>query len=144
MEQIFNKTLKAGKSTYFLDVKEAKNQSKYLAITASAPSKEDPQKFSKHSVLVFNNVIDEFIGTLKEATQEIGSESPFTKTVRAGKITYFVDVKEAKNKSKYLSITATQPSKDDAAKFTRSRITVFDNAAQNFIAALEETAGYTK
>jgi hypothetical protein len=34
-DAIFSKTVKAGKITYFFDVREAKNQSKYLTITAS-------------------------------------------------------------------------------------------------------------
>jgi hypothetical protein len=59
--------VKSGKTTYFLDVREAKNNSKYVSITASSPSKEDPKKFSKRSVLVFSNAVDEFVGALQEA-----------------------------------------------------------------------------
>ncbi len=44
MDQLFNKIIKSGNNTYSLDVKEAKNQSKYLAITSTMPSLDDPEK----------------------------------------------------------------------------------------------------
>jgi len=138
MDTLFSKSVKSGKTTYFLDVKEARNQSKYLTISSSAPSKDDPQKFSKRSVIVFNNAANDFLSALKEASQVIQSESDFTKMVKAGRITYFINVKEAKNQSKYLSIASSQPSKEDPKKFSRRSITVFDNVANDFIGALEE------
>ena len=138
MDTLFSKSVKSGKTTYFLDVKEARNQSKYLTISSSAPSKDDPQKFSKRSVIVFNNAAIDFLSALKEASQVIQSESDFTKMVKAGRITYFINVKEAKNQSKYLSIASSQPSKEDPKKFSRRSITVFDNVANDFIGALEE------
>jgi hypothetical protein len=62
----------------------------------------------------------------------------FSKTVRAGKITYFVDVKEAKNQKKYITITSSSPSKDDASKLSRKSVIVFDNAADKLYDALAE------
>ncbi len=71
MDALFTKMVKAGKTVYFLDVKEAKNQNKYVNITASSPSKEDPKKFSKRSVLLFSNAADEFVDALQEAVQHM-------------------------------------------------------------------------
>lgn len=65
-------------------------------------------------------------------------DSLFTKTVKAGKTTYFIDVKEAKNNSKYITISSSSPSKEDSAKFTRKSIVVFDNAAERLRDALDE------
>jgi hypothetical protein len=66
-------------------------------------------------------------------------ESLFSKTVKAGKTTYFVDVKEAKNKNKYISIAESTLSKEgDAKKFTRKSITIFDNAAEQLRDAFAE------
>ena len=67
MGAIFSKMVKSGKTTYFLDVREAKNNTKYVSITSSSPSKEDPTKFSKRSVSLFANAADEFVGALQEA-----------------------------------------------------------------------------
>lgn len=65
-------------------------------------------------------------------------DSLFSKTVKSGKTTYFIDVKEAKNKSKYITIAESQPSTTDEKKFTRKSIIVFDNSAEKFRSALDE------
>jgi phosphohistidine swiveling domain-containing protein len=144
MDALFSKTLKAGSTTYFMDVKEAKNSKKYLTVTASQPAKEGDNKFAKRSLIVFSNVVDDFVSALKEANTVVNGEGEFTKKLKSGKITYFVDVKEAKNASRYVSITESQPSKDDPTKFSRQRITVFNNATNDFVGAMEEVAGYLK
>ena len=71
MDALFSKMVKSGKTTYFLDVREAKNASKYVSITASSPSKEDPKKFQKRSVTLWSNAADEFIGALQEAVAQL-------------------------------------------------------------------------
>ncbi|MFZ1977689.1 MAG: DUF3276 family protein [Bacteroidota bacterium] len=144
MDQLYNKIIISGKNTYSLDVKEAKNQSKYLAISSSSPSNKEPDKMVKQSVLVFDNVIDNFVSTLKEASQVMKSESNFSKMIHSGKITYSVDVRESKKQNKYLCIASTRPSKEDAQKFIRQSIAVFDNAAPDFVGAVEESLPFLK
>jgi hypothetical protein len=139
MDALFSKMVKSGRTTYFMDVWEAKNNSKYVTLTASQPSQEDPKKFTKRSVVVFGNAADEFAGALKEARALLEGTEPYSRTVKSGKMTYFLDVKEAKNKSKYVSITSSSPSKEDPQKFTKNSIAVFDNAAEEFVGAFEET-----
>ncbi len=66
-------------------------------------------------------------------------DSLFSKTVKAGKTTYFVDVKEAKNKNKYISIAESTLSKEgETKKFNRKSITIFDNAAEQLRDAFAE------
>ncbi len=144
MDALFSKMVKSGKITYFLDVKEAKNNTKYLTVTASQPSREEDKKFTKSSINVFSNSAEEFVGALKQAKQELGSAETFSKTVKSGKMTYFVDTKEAKNNTKYVTVTASQPSKEDPKKFTRKRINIFDSAANDFLGALEEAVTHMK
>ena len=144
MESLFSKMVKSGKITYFLDVREAKNNTKYLTVTASQPSKDEPTKFTKNSINVFSNSADEFVDAVKKAKDELGSTDVFSKTVKSGRITYFIDTKEAKNNTKYVILTASQPSKEDPKKFTRRRINVFDSAAEGFIGALEEAVNHMK
>jgi hypothetical protein len=144
MDALFSKMLKAGSTTYFMDVKEAKNNKKYLTVTASQPAKEGDKKFAKRIVIVFSNVADEFVSALKEANTVINGEGEFTRKMKSGKITYFVDVKEAKNKSRYVSISESQPSKEDPTKLSRRSITVFNNAANDFVGAMEEAVGHLK
>jgi hypothetical protein len=144
MDALFSKTLKAGSTTFFMDVKEAKNSKKYLTVTASQLAKEGENKFAKRSVIVFSSVADEFVSALKEANTVINGEGEFTKKLRTGKITYFVDVKEAKNNSRYVVITESQPSKDDPKKYSKRSINVFNNAAHDFVGAVEEAVGHLK
>jgi hypothetical protein len=144
MDALFSKMLKAGSTTFFMDVKEAKNSKKYLSLTASQPAKEGENKFSKRSVTVFSSVADEFVNALKEANSVVNGEGEFTRKMKSGKITYFVDVKEAKNKSRYVSITESQPSSEDPKKFDKRSIAVFNNAANDFVGAVEEAVGHLK
>jgi 3-hydroxymyristoyl/3-hydroxydecanoyl-(acyl carrier protein) dehydratase len=69
MDALFSKSIKAGDRTYFIDVKEAKNKSKYLTIAESKPSKDGEKKFSRSSVMVFDNQIEKFGEALGEALQ---------------------------------------------------------------------------
>jgi len=71
----------------------------------------------------------------------------FTKTIKAGKTTYFVNVKEAKNKSKYITITESRlnpDAKEGEKKFNRKSVTVFDNQAEKFRDAFEEAMKIVK
>ena len=67
MEALFSKTVKAGDRTYFIDVKEAKNKAKYLTIAESKPSKEGEKKFTRSSVMIFDNQVEKFREALDEA-----------------------------------------------------------------------------
>ncbi|MGH2568689.1 MAG: DUF3276 family protein [Bacteroidota bacterium] len=68
---IYTKTVKAGKITYFFDVKEAKNQSKYLTITASQPTTEGDKKFAKRSINLFGNAAEKFQEGLQDAIKNL-------------------------------------------------------------------------
>jgi hypothetical protein len=65
-------------------------------------------------------------------------EGLYSKIIKAGDRTYFVDVREAPNKSRYLSVSETKPSGDGARKFVRSKIVVFPEHLGIFRDALTE------
>ena len=67
MDALFSKSIKAGDRTYFIDVKEAKNKSKYLTIAETKPAKEGDKKFARSSVMIFDNQIEKFHEALEEA-----------------------------------------------------------------------------
>ncbi len=73
MDPLFSKSVKAKDRTYFIDVKEAKNKSKYLTIAESKPSRDktDERKFTRSSVMVFDNQLDNFREALDEAIQSM-------------------------------------------------------------------------
>jgi len=62
----------------------------------------------------------------------------YSTMVRAGKTTYFVDVKEAKNGSKFIAISETKMEGDD--KKQRSTVRVFGESVEPFRQAIEEAA----
>ena len=67
MEGVYSKIIKAGDRTYFVDVREARNKSKYLAISETRPSGNGEKKFTRSKVVVFNDHLDEFRSALDEA-----------------------------------------------------------------------------
>jgi hypothetical protein len=58
--------------------------------------------------------------------------------VRAGKSTFFVDVREAKNGKKYLSISENRI---DGEERKRSSVRVFSEAVDQFRQAVDEAVG---
>ncbi len=66
------------------------------------------------------------------------NSSMFSSVVRAGRTTYFVDVKEAKNGGKYLSISESRIDNDD--KRQRTTLRVFGESVEPFRQAIAEAA----
>ena len=67
MDALFSKTVKAGDRVYFIDVKQAKNNTKYLTIAESKPNKDGEKKFSRSCVMVFEGYAPTIRGALDEA-----------------------------------------------------------------------------
>jgi len=65
-----------------------------------------------------------------------GGKELFTRMVKAGQRTYFVNVKEAKNGNKYVTITESKRIEKD--KFERFRIMVFQDKVREFVEAVNE------
>jgi hypothetical protein len=65
------------------------------------------------------------------------SDAVYSTMVRAGRTTFFVDVKEAKNGSKYLSITESRLDGDQKRKTT---IRIFGDSVQEFRQAISDAA----
>ena len=62
----------------------------------------------------------------------------FSAMVRAGKATYFVDVREAKNGNRYLSISETRLEGEERKRTT---LRVFGESIDPFHQAINEAAG---
>jgi Protein of unknown function (DUF3276) len=61
---IFSTMVRAGKSTYFVDVKEAKNGKKFLSI---AETSIDGEERKRTTLRVFSEAIDQFQKAVSEA-----------------------------------------------------------------------------
>jgi len=64
---LHTRMIRAGKRTYFFDVREAKNNKKFLIISESTPSGDGA--FSRSSVLVFQEDIESFFEAFSEARE---------------------------------------------------------------------------
>ncbi len=62
------------------------------------------------------------------------SNAVYSTMVRSGRTTYFIDVREAKNGNKYISISETKIDADD--KRQRSTIRVFGESVEQFSQAI--------
>ena len=55
---LFTEKIKAGRRTYFFDLKENLDGEKYLVITESKPTKDDG--FRRDRILVYSDYVEEF------------------------------------------------------------------------------------
>jgi hypothetical protein len=65
------------------------------------------------------------------------NNSVYSTMVRSGRTTYFIDVKEAKNGNKYLSITESRIDGDEKKKTT---LRVFGDSVGEFRKAIDDAA----
>ena len=66
-----SKTVKAGSTTYFFDIKETKGGKPYLVITESRFKGEGSER-QRSSIVVFPEQISEFTSALKEMVSVLG------------------------------------------------------------------------
>lgn len=76
-EELFSKAVRAGKRTYFFDVKETKSGDKYLTITESKRRFDnDSGKFSyeKHKLFLFKEDFEKFLDGYEDAISFINGD----------------------------------------------------------------------
>lgn len=74
-EEIYSKRVKAGKRTYFFDVKSTRSNDYYLTITESKRKfKEDGFVFEKHKVFLYKEDFMKFINALQESIDYVKTE----------------------------------------------------------------------
>src|ERR1051326_8130313 len=77
-QEIFSKAVRAGKRTYFFDVKATKGNDYYLTITESKKRFGDDGKFfyEKHKLFLYKEDFEKFAEGLNEAVAHIKSIAP--------------------------------------------------------------------
>ncbi len=77
-EELFSKPVRAGKRTYFFDVKSTKGNDYYLTITESKKRFGDDGKFfyEKHKIFLYKEDFEKFIEGLNETLDYIKENSP--------------------------------------------------------------------
>lgn len=81
-EEIFSKAVRAGKRTYFFDVKSTKGNDYYLTMTESKKRFGDDGKFfyEKHKLFLYKEDFEKFAEGFAEAIAHIKSISPVVET----------------------------------------------------------------
>lgn len=73
--EIYSKRVRAGKRTYFFDVKSTRSNDYYLTITESKRRyREDGFFYEKHKIFLYKEDFDKFIDALKETVDHVKSE----------------------------------------------------------------------
>ena len=79
-EEIFSKAIRAGRRTYFFDVKSTKANDYYLSITESKKRFSEDGKFTyeKHKLFLYKEDFEKFATGLNEVVEYIRANSPVT------------------------------------------------------------------
>lgn len=74
-EEIYSKRVRAGKRTYFFDVKATRSNDYYLTITESKKRfKEDGFYYEKHKIFLYKEDFDKFSNALDECIAHVKDE----------------------------------------------------------------------
>lgn len=75
-EEIFTKVVRAGKRTYFFDVKATRKEDYYLTITESKKrlGKEGKVFYEKHKIFLYKEDFEKFTEGLRDAVDYIGND----------------------------------------------------------------------
>jgi hypothetical protein len=77
-QDVLSKVIRAGKRTYFFDVKSTRNKELYLIITESKKRLENDGNFTyeKHKIFLYQEDFEHFSETLKEVREFIEANQP--------------------------------------------------------------------
>ena len=77
-EEIYSYRMKAGKRTYFFDVKATRGQDYYLTITESkrrpGTDPDGPASYEKHKIFLYKEDFNKFIDALHDAVDYVRDE----------------------------------------------------------------------
>jgi hypothetical protein len=93
-EEIYSKSVRAGKRTYFFDVKATKKNDFYLTITESKKHFESDGRFNfeKHKLFLYKEDFEKFVEGLNEVVEYIKTNQPELSIDDAMETKEFTDV----------------------------------------------------
>lgn len=100
-EEVYSNSVRAGKRTYFFDVKATRNNEYYLTITESKKrfNKEGRYFYEKHKIFLYKEDFDKFqdglvdvLGFIKDSNQNTAPEQEDFKEVEVAATKDYTDV----------------------------------------------------
>ena len=74
-QEIFSERVRAGKRTYFFDVKATRSNDYYLTITESKRKyKDDGYTYEKHKIFLYKEDFDKFVNALNNTVNHVKNE----------------------------------------------------------------------
>lgn len=71
-DEVFSKVVRAGKRTYFFDVKSTKGNDLYLTLTESKKTTHNNREsYEKHKIFLYKEDFEKFLDGLNEAIDKI-------------------------------------------------------------------------
>lgn len=94
-DEIFTRVVRAGKRTYFFDVKTTRKEDYYLTITESKKrlGKEGKVFYEKHKIFLYKEDFDKFSEGLKDAVSFINDDTYAPEATESVMVTEPVDKK---------------------------------------------------
>ena len=105
-EEIFTRVVRAGKRTYFFDVKATRKEDYYLTITESKKrlGKEGKVFYEKHKIFLYKEDFEKFTGGLKDAVTYIGDGKEIVKKPEPVEDKKPIDEKETLSAEEFTNI----------------------------------------
>jgi hypothetical protein len=105
-EEIFTKVVRAGKRTYFFDVKATRKEDYYLTITESKKrlGKEGKIFYEKHKIFLYKEDFEKFTEGLKDALTYIGNGKEVLKNEEPPADNKTIDEKEPLTTEEFTNI----------------------------------------
>ena len=93
-KDVFSQAIRAGKRTYFFDVKETRNGEYYLTLTESKKQFPEDKKpyFEKHKIFLYKEDFEKFSEGFKAALNFIEEKQPYTPNEEYGDSKEFTNV----------------------------------------------------
>jgi hypothetical protein len=112
-EEIFTKIVRAGKRTYFFDVKATRQDDYYLTITESKKrlGKEGKVFYEKHKIFLYKEDFEKFTDGLKDAVSFIDNNDEALKTRKLS-----ADIQTGDNKNEALNEEFTNVEFEDLGR----------------------------
>lgn len=73
--EIYSKRVRAGKRTYFFDIKATRSNDYYLTITESKrKQKDDGYTYEKHKIFLYKEDFNKFVAAMNETVDHVKTE----------------------------------------------------------------------